>query len=717
MLHSSLGRLQGMVVLLAAVLACVGAGAAEGRPEHQIMQNTPKIELLTSAGVLDDPSGSMTPQDVAAAAQRGEMRYISKESMRYVGYGATRAVWIKFELSADSSAPRDWLLEVSRSDINLVRLYVSSPGGAWTGPPEIGGALPFSARPIPHRNFILPVQIPAGGTTLLLRLQNDTQAQIQATLWQPKAFYDHDIAFFSLVWFYSGIFGSMLFYNLLLYVMVRDRGYMLYVGCIAASWLSDFANTGLATQFIWGDQTWWSGRFVGICWSATVFFRIALTRHFLSTRERLPGADKALEVVGWLALGNILACIFLPRTIPAFMLFATGIGSSLLIDGIAILGVIRRWPGAPYYCASWLVMSAGILVAFARFFGVLPPNVVFTNILPLTAALSFILLSIALAHQINEEKQQKEQAQAQALAIVRASQVLSSETRLDRLHVRMREIMATLTGATAVRFVLWDADLKAWFLYDAQAGGRLPVQEAAARGLLPITALHHVGLTREPLIVTSALADKRFADDPALAGTAHCSLMALPIMRHEEVQAVVILEDRGARSGFSPALMDTLASIAGPMAVALENVLLYERLEQRVADQTRELRDAQRELVATARRAGMAEVAINVLHNVGNTLNSVNVTAELMRARIVESKASGLARAVDLLDAHEPDLGAFMRDDPKGRMLPLYFRELADELVRERDELLIRARELTANVDHIKSIVAAQQNLAGSARP
>src|SRR5205085_9088016 len=71
-----------------------------------------------------------------------------------------------------------------------------------------------------------------------------------------------------------------------------------------------------------------------------------------------------------------------------------------------------------------------------------------------------------------------------------------------------------------------------------------------------------------------------------------------------------------------------------------------ESLEQRVQERTRELHEAQSELLATARQAGMAEIANNVLHNVGNVLNSVNISAEVVNRKMHDSKARGLAKAV-----------------------------------------------------------------------
>jgi signal transduction histidine kinase len=285
---------------------------------------------------------------------------------------------------------------------------------------------------------------------------------------------------------------------------------------------------------------------------------------------------------------------------------------------------------------------------------------------------------------------------------------------LNRLHARVREVMADLTGATGVHFVLWDADLKDWFLYEGVEGGRrLPAAQAGARGLLPLSALQQAQITQQTLIVDDALGDARFAADPAFAKVDQCALMVVPILHHGALNAVLVLENRRKRGAFSMVSGDTVASIAGPLAVSLENALLYERLEQRVAEQTRELREAQEQLVAAARRAGMAEIATNVLHNVGNILNSVNVAAEMVRSRLRGSKLGGLTRAVQMLDAHADDPGGFIARDEKGKRLPGYLRELSKVLERERQESLERLGQLTANIDHIKNVVATQQAYAG----
>jgi len=139
-----------------------------------------------------------------------------------------------------------------------------------------------------------------------------------------------------------------------------------------------------------------------------------------------------------------------------------------------------------------------------------------------------------------------------------------------------------------------------------------------------------------------------------------------------------------------------------------------EHLEQRVRERTLELQQAQSEVLATARRAGMAEVATNVLHNVGNILNSVNVSASLISSTLRRSRTQGLGRAVAMMDARAGDLALFLTADEKGRLLPRYLRGLAGSLEQERQTMTEELGHLIRGIDHIKDVVATQQTYAGA---
>ena len=143
-------------------------------------------------------------------------------------------------------------------------------------------------------------------------------------------------------------------------------------------------------------------------------------------------------------------------------------------------------------------------------------------------------------------------------------------------------------------------------------------------------------------------------------------------------------------------------------------VTIYTDITKR-AQAEQALRETQTELVATARKAGMAEIATNVLHNVGNILNSVNVSAGLISGTLRKSRIQGLTKAVQLMNEHAADLGDFLTLDEKGKMLPRYLGEIAQTLAQEQQGMLEEVDHLTRSVDHIKAVVATQQSYAGRA--
>ncbi|MES2466470.1 MAG: PAS domain S-box protein [Verrucomicrobiota bacterium] len=123
---------------------------------------------------------------------------------------------------------------------------------------------------------------------------------------------------------------------------------------------------------------------------------------------------------------------------------------------------------------------------------------------------------------------------------------------------------------------------------------------------------------------------------------------------------------------------------------------------------------AHSELVGASRRAGMAEVATSVLHNVGNVLNSVNISAGLVEDRVKKSESSSLGRVVGLLREHEHDLAAFITGDSRGKHLPAHLARLSEHLLAEQEAIIADLVSLRSNVDHIKQIVAMQQNYAAA---
>ncbi|MEP6662643.1 MAG: two-component regulator propeller domain-containing protein [Verrucomicrobiota bacterium] len=142
-------------------------------------------------------------------------------------------------------------------------------------------------------------------------------------------------------------------------------------------------------------------------------------------------------------------------------------------------------------------------------------------------------------------------------------------------------------------------------------------------------------------------------------------------------------------------------------------------LESLVEDRTRHLKEetlerqrVQTQLIEVSRQAGMAEVASGVLHNVGNVLNSVNVSATLVSDSLRNSKLSNLRKVSAMIQEHADDPVHFFTNDEKGKQLPGYIPKLTEHLLEEQTHVIAELNSICKNVDHIKDIVAMQQSYA-----
>lgn len=152
-----------------------------------------------------------------------------------------------------------------------------------------------------------------------------------------------------------------------------------------------------------------------------------------------------------------------------------------------------------------------------------------------------------------------------------------------------------------------------------------------------------------------------------------------------------------------------------------------DQLEVRVTERTLELsqevserKEAQQELArvngqiaAVSHRAGMAEVANSVLHNVGNVLNSVNVSVFLLSERLKHTPLVDFPQATALMLAHESDLVDYLTRDDQGRQLPGFLGLLSQHWAMEQHVMLTEVAHLKSNVLQIKEIVSRQQSLSG----
>ncbi|TWO71687.1 PAS domain S-box protein [Caenimonas sedimenti] len=425
--------------LLACCLLLGGWAAAAAAP--LAVGGASSHNLAPALQVLEDPAGKLAFEDILAPAQQARFRPVPVSGPG-ANFGLTRsAIWLKVDLLSPSGSAPNWLLELGYPPLD--RLEVYSPDGSSGHERQIGGdLLPFAARAVPHRNHVLPVRVPPGTTTTLyLRIESAGTVSAPLRLWRAAALWEHDQANYAVLSLYFGLLIGLLLYNLLLFVAVRDRLYLVYVLFVAGMATAQAALTGFGYQFIWPELVWWNSVSppAGLCLAAIFGFQFA--RDFLGSAQGMPVMDRVLRVIvgGWVL--TLAAALLLPYTFSSWMVTALAVPS---VAGLVVSGVLalrRGHGGARHYLAAWSVLLLGVIALFLHNTGVLPSHPLTSNALLIGSALEMVLLSFALADRINVARRFKEQAQARIAAEHAMVEVLSESQARLKTVLEEREII------------------------------------------------------------------------------------------------------------------------------------------------------------------------------------------------------------------------------------------------------------------------------------
>ncbi len=298
----------------------------------------------------------------------------------------------------------------------------------------LGDGQPFAERPIHHRNFLVPLTLPPSDLrTVYLRVDTTSSMQVPLILWERDAFFVAEQSRTMFEGLYYGIVLVMILYNLFVYRAVGERSFLYYVGYIAAMPLFLASLHGVSFQYLWPYATWWNDQAIIVFLNLTIVFGSAFSLRFLNVRRHnhpvLNRVTVSLMVISCslAAAGCIVpySYMILPTILVAFL------GCSVMLT-IGVARWVKRDPAARYYTVAWFFMLfGGILMALSKF-TLLPRNFLTENATQVGSAIGVILLSVALADRLNQEKRRAFEAQQKLLGEERKARIAQAKS----LHIQ-----------------------------------------------------------------------------------------------------------------------------------------------------------------------------------------------------------------------------------------------------------------------------------------
>jgi len=413
LLRQSFLVLCGILLLTANIFAAqpVNSHAAEASQINKI-----PLILTQYFDVLEDPSLTLTLDDVQKPDIAARFK-TDTPAADALGFGYTRsAYWLRIVLNNTSKQPVERLLEISYARLADVQFHQPKADGAYQSL-QTGTNFPMSTRPLNNRNFVFPITLPANSNqTFYMRLQSSATLIVPARLWLPQEFYAYERDDYFVQAIYFGVAIAMVLFNLLLFVVLRDVMYLLYIIFVSFMSLSMASQNGLLKEYFWPDAGVWSSISTSVAYSVAFIFLLIFMQRMINTRKIIP---KFNRVINLFIAGHVIFIIGYFTSLQSFvrpsaLFFLT---TAIMILAAGMTCVFKRQRSAYFFLAAFAMLVLGIIATVLTNYKILPVNILTLNSLQVGSAFEMLLLALALADRFNVIRNEKAKTQEEALKV------------------------------------------------------------------------------------------------------------------------------------------------------------------------------------------------------------------------------------------------------------------------------------------------------------
>jgi len=319
--------------------------------------------------------------------------------------------WFRFSLSAASDRRIDRTVSISYPQLDHITYYLVENGVAIERI-QTGDHYPFSQRPVRHPHFLFPHTLePGNDYQVFLRVESKGTVQVPLRVWEPNDLFENLSLRDQANALYYGILIVIICFNLFIYFALREKTYIYYALTIASILLLMGTLRGTAFAILWPDLPWLHNQMMLVSVPATTTFSALFTSAFLKLRRKNPALHRMMQTIAVLGGLALMASFVLDYNTSIQLSVGLAIPGCLLMLIIGPIEWARGNRAARYYTVAWAMFSAGSVLAAMNFWGWLPNNFITEFSMQIGSALEAILLTIALAERLYQEREDRVIAQ------------------------------------------------------------------------------------------------------------------------------------------------------------------------------------------------------------------------------------------------------------------------------------------------------------------
>lgn len=456
------------------------------------------LEADPYGAYLEDAERTLTIDDFIHGTAASQLTDPAGEVLNR-GYSKA-AIWIRLqiEIGKTSNLPKkEKVLQIRYPLLDHIAVYQVENEKVieqW----QTGDTLPFSERPINHNSFLFPITVSSEHPTdIYIRVVSTSSLRVPLMLWDPIHFYQTQKSMLLIDGLYYGILFLMFFYNLCLFLTVRDITYLYYILYIMAMAAFQSSMNGYGFEFVWPHHPVINDYVVGVSICTIATFMMLFARKVLDTQHVMPRMDTLVKSLTTIQPVLIFLCFVLPYSLIIKPVIVNALLASLLmiVLGIALATHNRT---AKLFLVAWITMLVGAMMLAAASLGWIEANILTTNAFILGSAIEVTLLSFTLAERMRSiHKKQTEIEKDAKVMLQQANNSLleSNQLKDEFLATISHELRTPMNGVIGclenIRSEIKDGKLAAYIDSADRSAHQMML---LVDGILTYTEIHSHGL-------------------------------------------------------------------------------------------------------------------------------------------------------------------------------------------------------------------------------
>lgn len=359
--------------------------------------------------VYEDKNQDATIEIVSSPEFQSQFKTVKSSREAFNFSYSKSAFWFRIPLQNSTLSSKEVAFVIAYPRLSEVDFY--SPDGSGYDNTHSGYTIPFLERTYRSRFFVFPTLLKKQFSGVFyIRIESPNAINVPLQLWEKKEYDSHEIDDHVIQSLYFGIVIAMVLFNLILYFILRDINYLLYVSIVLSTALAIAANNGIAFEFFWGNSPNVEKYILNLLVSSVLVLFLLFMRRMLSTQTLFPRVDKISILLICIQIFLSILFIYSFESVVKVFVFSHTL-TALWILLIGVLSAIKKQRTAYFFVLAFAVLFLALIISTLRALGLLPTNSITLDGPQFGSALEMILLAFALADRYSAIRKAKEAAE------------------------------------------------------------------------------------------------------------------------------------------------------------------------------------------------------------------------------------------------------------------------------------------------------------------